>query len=134
MNFRIHPELPAVDIQRARQWYKEKLGLEPVDAADDDEELLYVAGSAKFGVYQSPHAGRNSATAARIVSNDFDEMFAQLRSNGVDFEVYPVDGNFDLASGPQPYWQDEALVFPDGEKTAWFKDSEGNILALGSSD
>ena len=26
------------------------------------------------------------------------------------------------------------LVFPDGEKKAWFKDSEGNILAMGSTD
>ena len=134
MKFTIHPELPAVDIRRARTWYKEKLGLEPVDADDDDDEVLYISDAAKFGVYQSPHAGKNLATAARLVTADFDDVFAQLRTNGVVFEVYPVEGNFDIDHGPQPYWDDGALVFPDGEKTAWFKDSEGNILALGSSD
>lgn len=35
---------------------------------------------------------------------------------------------------PPPYWDRGALVFADGQKTAWFKDSEGNILAIGSSD
>ncbi|MCP3992907.1 MAG: VOC family protein [Actinomycetia bacterium] len=134
MEFTIHPELPAVDIQRARSWYREKLGLEPVDAEPDDEELLYDTGTAKFGVYQSPHAGRNLATAARLVTSDFDTAYAELSANGVVFEVYPVEGNFDSDEGPQPYWDDGALVLPDGEKTAWFKDSEGNILAIGSSD
>ena len=134
MEFTIHPELPAVDIRRARTWYREKLGLEPVGADPDDEELLYDTGTAKFGVYQSPHAGKNRATAARLVTADFDEVHAQLRANGVEFEWYPVEGTFDEPGAQQPYWDNGALVFPDGEKTAWFKDSEGNILALGSSD
>jgi catechol 2,3-dioxygenase-like lactoylglutathione lyase family enzyme len=134
VEFTIHPELPAVDIHRARTWYKEKLGLEPVGAEPDDEELLYDTGTAKFGVYQSPHAGKNLATAARLVAADFDSVHAQLRANGVEFEWYPVEGTFDEPGAEQPYWEDGALVFPDGEKTAWFKDSEGNILALGSSD
>ena len=134
MDFTIHPELPAVDIQRARRWYKEKLGLEPVDAQPDDDELLYSTGTAKFGVYQSRHAGKNMATAARLVTSDFDAFYAELAANGTVFEVYPIAGNFDTEDGPQPYWDGPVLVSPDGEKTAWFKDSEGNILAIGSSD
>ena len=134
MKFTIHPELPAVDIQRARVWYKEKLGLEPVGAAPDDEELLYDTGTAKFGVYRSPHAGKNLATAARLVTADFDNVHAQLRANGVEFEWYRIEGTFDEPGIEQPHWDNGALVSPDGEKTAWFKDSEGNILALGSSD
>lgn len=134
MKFTIHPELPAVDVERARTWYKEKLDLDPVDAEPGDEELLYDTGSAKFGVYQSPHAGNNLATAARLVTDDFDKVHAQLRANGVEFEWYPIEGTFDAPGGQQPYWDNGAMVSPDGEKTAWFKDSEGNILALGSSD
>ncbi len=134
MEFTIHPELPAVDIHRARAWYKEKLGLEPIGAEPDDEELLYNTGTAKFGVYLSAHAGKNLATAARLVTNDFDAVYAELKANGVVFEVYPIEGNFSSGEGSQPYWDDAALVSPDGEKTAWFKDSEGNILAIGSSD
>lgn len=139
MRFTMHPELPAVDIRRARAWYKDKLGLDPVPEAGappdlDAEELLYDTGTAKFGVYRSPHAGRNLATAARLVTDDFDAVHAKLRANGVVFEVYPIEGNFHEESDTQPYWENGALVSPDGEKTAWFKDSEGNILAIGSSD
>ncbi len=133
MHFTIHPELPAVDIERAKAWYKDKLGLEPVDADPGDDELFYDTGSARFGVYQSRHAGGNLATAARLVTDDFDQMFATLRSTGVVFEHYPIAENFGSDEGPPPYWDNGALVFPDGEKTAWFKDSEGNILALGSN-
>lgn len=133
MRFTIHPELPATDIERAKAWYRDKLGLEPVDAEPGDEELLYDTGTAKFGVYQSRHAGANLATAARLVTDDFDRIHAELRGRGVTFEWYPIEGNFHEDDG-QPYWEDGALVSPDGEKTAWFKDSEGNILALGTSD
>lgn len=141
MEFTIHPELPARDIHRARKWYKEKLGLDPMTVGGkpfdptvepSDEELLYDTGTARFGVYQTPNAGRNLATAARLVTPDFDAAHGELRANGVEFEIYEIEGNFHSDEGA-PYWDDGALVFPDGERTAWFKDSEGNILALGSS-
>ena len=141
MEFTIHPELPATDIQRARAWYTEKLGLDPVTIGGKpfdtvveptDEELLYDTGTARFGVYQTPHAGKNLATAARLVTPDFDAAHAELVARGVMFEIYEIEGTFHSDEG-QPYWDNGALVFPDGEKTAWFKDSEGNILALGSN-
>jgi catechol 2,3-dioxygenase-like lactoylglutathione lyase family enzyme len=145
VRYTIHPELPAVDIQRARSWYKDKLGLDPVtvggvpfDADSDElayEEMLYDTGTAKFGVYQSPHAGRNLATAARLVADDFDAVHAELQTNGVVFEVYPIEGNFSSGEHEQlPFWDNGVLISPDGEKTAWFKDSEGNTLAIGSCD
>lgn len=140
MEFRIHPELPATDIQRARAWYKEKLGLDPVtvggepfdpDAEPSDHELFYDTGTAQFGVYESEHAGNNLATAARLVTSDFDAAHAELAANGVVFEEYEIEGNFHDDEGT-PYFLNGALISPDGEKTAWFKDSEGNILAIGS--
>lgn len=142
MRYTMIPQLPAVDLQRARIWYREKLGLDPVtvngepfDPETDQEygEMLYETGTATFGVYESPHAGHNLATAARMVTDEFDSVHARLLANGVEFERYPIEGTFDEPDGPQPYWDNGALVFPDGEKTAWFKDSEGNILALGST-
>ncbi|MGB7861625.1 MAG: VOC family protein [Acidimicrobiia bacterium] len=141
IDFTIHPELPATDINRAAGWYKEKLGLEPVLHGNEpiepgttsyDSELLYDTGTARFGVYESEFAGRNQATAARLVTADFDSAHAELITNGVVFETYDIDVYFDSPDG-RPYWDRGALVFPDGEKTAWFKDSEGNILALGST-
>ena len=142
MRFTIHPELPAIDIRRARVWYKERLGLDPVtvggepfdpDAEPNDHELMYDTGTARWGVYETPHAGKNLATAARLVTDDFDSVHSELLTNGVVFEVYEIEGNFAEEDGT-PYFLNGALISPDGEKTAWFKDSEGNILAIGSSD
>lgn len=133
MDFTIYPELPASDINRAAAWYRDKLGLEPVlhgnepiapGTTEFQSELLYDTGTAKFGVYESWTAGRNEATAARLVVEDFDAAFAELRSRGVVFEDYDFEESFRTVDG--------VLVSEDGEKTAWFKDSEGNILAVGS--
>lgn len=141
MEFTIHPELPATDLNRAAAWYREKLGLvpvlhggEPVDpgTTEFESELLYDTGTARFGLYETEHAGKNLATAARLVTSDFDAAHAELLANGVVFEIYDI-GLFSSDGEEPPYWDDGALVFPDGEKTAWFKDSEGNILALGSN-
>ena len=132
--FTIFPELTATDINRAARWYKEKMGLEPVLHGNEpippgtelfDSQLLYDTGTARFGIYESWAAGRNQATAARIVVSDFDDAFAKLSANGVIFEDYDFGDDFRTVDG--------ILVSPDGEKTAWFKDSEGNILAIGSS-
>ena len=134
MDFIIYPELPASDINRAAAWYREKMGLEPLLHGNEPvdsgttrfhSQLLYDNGTARFGVYESWTAGRNEATAARIVVDDFDAIFAELRSRGVVFEDYDYGEDFRTVDG--------VLVSEDGEKTAWFKDSEGNILALGSS-
>jgi catechol 2,3-dioxygenase-like lactoylglutathione lyase family enzyme len=133
IRFTIYPELPATDINRAARFYREKLGLEPVLCGNEpippgttefDSELFYDTGSAQFGVYESWAAGRNEATAARLVVEDFDSAFAELRGNGVVFEDYDYGDDFRTVDG--------VLVSPDGEKTAWFKDSEGNLLAIGS--
>lgn len=134
MHFTIHPELPASDINRAATWYREKLGLEPILHGNEpivpgttafEHELLYDTGTARFGVYESFTAGRNEATAARMVVADFDAAFATLSANGVVFEHYEFGDDFRTVDG--------VLVSEDGEKTAWFKDSEGNILAIGST-
>ncbi|HEX6300301.1 MAG TPA: VOC family protein [Acidimicrobiia bacterium] len=135
IRFEMIPQLAASDVARARDWYREQLGVEPVlanqepyhsgQAIDADTELFYDTGSAKFGVYRSDNAGTNLATAARLVVDDFDAAHAQLVSRGVVFEEYDLDEDFRTVDG--------VLVSPDGEKTCWFKDSEGNILAMGSS-
>jgi catechol 2,3-dioxygenase-like lactoylglutathione lyase family enzyme len=123
MNFTLKLELPASDVGRARNWYSQILGLEPIE---DGEELTYQAGGTRFGIYPSTYAGTNRATAARLIVHDFDAVHAELLGKGVVFEDYDFGDDFRTVDG--------VLVSPDGEKTAWLKDSEGNILALGSSD
>lgn len=141
MEFTSITQLPASDLLRARAWYKDKLGLDPVTADGDvfdpgeadpsTYSLDYDTGTAKFSLYPTRHAGKNLATAMRLVTDDFDAAHAELLSKGVVFEIYDIDENFHEPDGGL-HWDGGALVSPDGQKTAWFKDSEGNILALGS--
>ena len=108
---------------RARAWYSDVLGLEPVDPGGD--ELIYRVEGTAFGIYPSEHAGTNRATLVRLVVDDFDAARAELLSKGVVFLDYDLGPDFRTVDG--------VLTSPDGERTSWFKDSEGNILALGSS-
>ena len=144
MEFTTITQLPATDIVRARAWYKDKLGIEPVRMGGEPFEadqfeanpchygLDYDTGTAKFGIYESQHAGKNLATAMRLVTDDFNSLHAHLLTKGVMFEIYDLEENFHEPDGT-PYWDRGALISPDREKTAWFKDSEENILAIGSS-
>lgn len=121
MNFTLQAALPASDIDRAKAWYSEKLGLDPVDTGPGGE-LRYEAGGTSFGLYQSAFAGTNQATAAMLIVEDFDSEFGELRSRGVVFEDYDFGEDFRTVNG--------VLEGPDGSKVAWFKDSEGNILGM----
>ena len=113
--------LPASDIDRARTWYSEKMGLEPVDTSEDGS-LYYEIGGSRFLVYPSQFAGTNQATAAGLVVDAFDAAKEDLQAKGVVFEDYDFGEDFRTENG--------VLTLPDGSKGAWFKDSEGNILGL----
>lgn len=122
----ISPTLPASDLGRAKKWYSEKLGLEPVRESIFGG-LVYEAGGVEFLIYASEFAGTNEATAASFTADDFDAAVETLRSNGVVFE--------DLDFGEMGSTVDGVISTPDGqEKAAWFKDSEGNILAVSTGD
>ena len=113
--------LPASDMDRAKRWYSEKLGLEPVEE-DEYGGARYETGGARFLVFLSPFAGTNQATAAGFTVENFDEIIEHLRSKGVAFE--------DVDFGELGSTVDGVISAPDGSKAAWFKDSEGNILAV----
>jgi catechol 2,3-dioxygenase-like lactoylglutathione lyase family enzyme len=118
----LHPVLPASDLDRAKRWYSEKLDLEPV-REDEYGGAEYEAGGATFLLYRSEFAGTNKATAAGFRVDDFDGAIAELRSRGVVFEEVDF-GEFGSTV-------DGVMTMPDSnDKAAWFKDSEGNILAI----
>ena len=121
MDASLRPTLPASDMDRAKAWYRDKLGLEPVDDTGDGG-VWYETGGARFLVYPSEFAGTNQATAAGFEVEDFDATMADLRSRGVVFEDYDFGEDFRTVDG--------VLALPDGGRGAWFKDSEGNILAV----
>ncbi|MFN2346361.1 MAG: VOC family protein [Dermatophilaceae bacterium] len=120
-NIPIQAMLPASDIERARRWYSEKLGLEPV-STNPFGDLRYQAGGVEFLVYQSVLAGTNQATAAGFALENFDEVITFLRSRDVAFEHVDF--------GEMGATTDGVITTPDGQKAAWFKDSEGNTIAL----
>ena len=112
--------LAVSDLQRARNFYENTLGLEP--AQEQPGAILYRSGGSVVLVYPSEYAGTNKATAATwAVGDDFDSIVAGLREKGVTFEHYD-----DL-----PDTTREGDVHLMGEiKGVWFKDPDGNILSL----
>ena len=113
--------LPVSDMQRARDFYENTLGLSPVQEMEDG--VLYGAGNSVVLVYVSQYAGTNQATAATwAVGSDFDGIVDGLRQKGVSFEQY------DNLPGTT---RDGDVHTFDGLRAVWFKDPDGNILNVG---
>jgi catechol 2,3-dioxygenase-like lactoylglutathione lyase family enzyme len=112
--------LAVSDLQRARDFYENTLGLTPVQ--EPPGSILYKSGNSVVLVYPSEYAGSNRATAASwAVGDDFDAIVEDLRAKGVVFERYD-----DL---PDTTREGDVHVL-DGFKAVWFKDPDGNILNL----
>ncbi len=112
--------IPASDIERAKKWYAETLGFKP--KYHDASGVQYIAGDGtEFSIYPSQYAGTNQATAMAFVAKDLSVEMKELKSRGVIFEQYDIPG-VKTSEG--------IAEFAPGERGAWFKDSEGNILAL----
>lgn len=117
---RVEALLAVSDLDRARRFYEEQLGLAP---HEEEQGVRYVCahGTAIF-VYLSPaNAGNSSATVAGWVVPRLDETMKDLASRGVAFEQYDQPG----------LKTDDRGVFEAGHlKAAWIKDPAGNTLAL----
>ena len=116
----IFPSLPAKDINRAKAWYEEKLGMTPTRDLGPGGQL-YTSGKALFVIYQTPFAGTGKHTLAGWVVTDLDKEMAELRRRGVKFEDYAMGDK-----GPNT--ENGVATDPDGGRAAWFVDSEGNTL------
>jgi catechol 2,3-dioxygenase-like lactoylglutathione lyase family enzyme len=115
--------LAVKDIDAARRFYEETLGLTPHGGAPPGPGVVvYRSGGSAVLVYESRYAGTNQATAASwAVGDDFDSLVAELKGKGVAFEHYD-----DL-----PDTTLEGDVHVSGElRTVWFKDPDGNILNI----
>ena len=119
--------LPAQDLERARSFYAEKLGLEPVEERPGG--LLYRCGRGSFALFLSAGAAAGTHTQMGWEVADIEATVAALRSRGVVFEEYDLPG-LKTVNGIARI----AGNYPSkgtGEKGAWFKDSEGNLVGLG---
>ena len=116
--------VPASDMERATAWYADKLGLKPTESAEVG--AYYSVGSGRFLLYPSQSAGTNQATAMNLDVEDIESAVAELKTNGVVFEDYDIPG-VETKDNIATFEAEGRLV-----SAAWFKDSEGNILAVGT--
>ncbi len=120
-NAAVHPTLPVVDLARARKFYEEKLGLkvERVDPPPAAGVRYWAGEGTKIYIYQRG-ATKADHTAASFEVDDVEATVKELKAKGVVFEEYDMPGLKTVNS-----------IFTMGEmKGAWFKDTEGNILAV----
>jgi len=118
-NSRIVPYIPVADVARARKFYEDKIGLTPRETYAGG--VIYECGSGSWVfMYPSPGAGTSKASTAFWAVDDVAAEVAALKSRGVKFEEYDMPGIKTV----------DAVATGGGAKTAWFKDSEGNILAI----
>ena len=127
-NSNVASRLPAQDLERARVFYAEKLGLEPIEERPGG--LRYQCRNGHFSLFQSAGVASGEHTQMAWEVDDLNAVVAELRRRGVVFEdvdlpglrtvdgIAEVVGNYPSAGGV-------------GERAAWFRDSEGNLLGIG---
>ena len=112
--------IPAKDVARARRFYEDKLGFALAREIAGGVEYAFGGGTRCF-VYPTPNAGTSQASQAFWQVDDVDAEIAELKERGVVFEHYDSMPGERSPSG---------AITAMGAKAAWFKDSEGNILAI----
>jgi predicted enzyme related to lactoylglutathione lyase len=109
---------PASDVPRARKFYEEVIGLVPkVEFAGG---VIYECGGSDVFLYPTPNAGTSKASQAFWHVDDVEAEVKELKARGVTFEEYDMPG----------ITMSNSIATGGGAKTAWFKDTEGNILAV----
>jgi catechol 2,3-dioxygenase-like lactoylglutathione lyase family enzyme len=122
--------LPAQDLKRARAFYADKLGLTPVEERPGG--LRYRCGNGWFSLFQS--SGRPSGTHTQMAweVDNLEAVVAELRRRGVVFEEYDLPG-LKTVNGIAEVAGNYPSRGGVGERAAWFRDSEGNVLGIGQA-
>jgi catechol 2,3-dioxygenase-like lactoylglutathione lyase family enzyme len=126
-NGKVATRLPAQNLERAKAFYAEKLGLEPVEEREGG--LRYLCAAGEFALFESAGAASGDHTQMGWEVEDIEATVRELRARGVVFEEYDfpglttvhgianIEGNYPSKGS--------------GERGAWFRDSEGNLLGIG---
>jgi predicted enzyme related to lactoylglutathione lyase len=121
-NSPIRPTIPVVDLDRAKRFYKTRLGLKPVPANSDNTSGMAIfecGNGTRMELYQRGPSKADHTVATFEVS-DIEEEVNTLREKGVNFEEYDMPG----------IKTQNGIATQGSVKAAWFKDSEGNILCI----
>ena len=123
----VSTRLPAKDLERARKFYSEKLGLEPVEERHGG--LRYQCGGSSFALFESAGSASGTHTQMAWEVDDIATIVAALRARGVVFQEYDAPGltTINGVAEIEGNYPSKGV----GERGAWFRDSEGNLLSLG---
>jgi len=111
-------EIPVQDKERAKKFYSDNLGLKPTH--ENPYSIQYRYGDSYFVLTESASAGQGQYSLLTWIVEDIDTTKSELEAKGVQFE------NYDL-----PFVKTvNGIATLDNDRVAWFKDSEGNLLAL----
>ncbi len=114
----IRAYIPVSDVSRARKFYEDIVGLKPGEEYAGG--VIYECGGTEVFMYPTPNAGTSKASQAYWEVDDVEAEVANLKARGVKFEEYDMPG----------MTMKNSIATAGGAKTAWFKDTEGNILAV----
>jgi catechol 2,3-dioxygenase-like lactoylglutathione lyase family enzyme len=112
--------LPVIDMDRARNFYERKLGLSPRGFAADGNFLFQCAGDATIALIPKPQGTKAEHTALSFEVFDVVTEIAEMEKRGVVFEDYDLPGLKTVGH----------VCVMGSDRTAWFKDTEGNILCI----
>ena len=112
--------LPVIDMQRARGFYEKKLGLKPVGLKPDGKFVYATGSGAVLALFPKDGGTKADHTAISFQVRDIAAAIKELKAAGVTFEDYDFPGLKTV----------NKVCILGSEKAAWFKDTEGNILAV----
>src|SRR6188508_2343341 len=118
-NSPLYAYIPAQDVSRARRFYEGKLGFRPGREVAGGVVYEFGKGTSAF-LYPTPHAGTSKASQAFWQVEDVEREVRELKARGVEFDEYVMPG----------MKTENGIATGGGARAAWFRDSEGNILAL----
>jgi catechol 2,3-dioxygenase-like lactoylglutathione lyase family enzyme len=122
--------LPAQDLARAKSFYRDKLGLNPSEERPGG--LRYQCGNGSFSLFESAGIPSGNHTQLAWEVDDIEATVAQMRARGVVFEEYDLPG-LKTVNGIAEVAGNYPSRGGVGERAAWFRDSEGNLLGIGQA-
>lgn len=132
-DYPIYAGIPVTDLDKAVDWYREKLGFQPSSdppiEANSEGLFLDAGRGTRFFLYRTrSHPGSGHTLAEFAVGEDIDAVVAELRGRGVAFEEYDFPG-LRTEGGIASVADEQGR---GAHRVAFFKDVEGNVLAIGS--
>ena len=120
----VHASIACTDLDRATEWYAEKLGLKPMGG--DPNGAYYAVGETRFLLYPSQFSGTAQNTVMTFEVDDVEGAVQDLMANGITFEEYDMGEWGKTVNGVMTVKSEDVGEF----LMAWFKDIDGNVLGI----